>query len=259
VLPPMPVLRTRRYWPHSLGALSACATACLLCACSEGVVQPLILASLDGGDAATVSVTAGRSSQRADGGGETDVDEPATSELTSECQLVNGSTWPTEYAADATKLVQQINTLRTTTTGVCGPTFGPFFALEQDPTFMCAARLRLPDRSAQRNPNSPPSATQWIDREQKTEANDPRDRGKRAGVKDNGAKIVSEIIFFNFTTVEEILDAVEDDPGVSQKFCSTALFPLLTLVGAARYGNVWVLDFGSPTGGTGRPPGPSQH
>jgi hypothetical protein len=222
-------------------------------------VQPLILAPLDGGDAATLSVTAGRPSQRADSGMEMDEPEPATSQLTSECQLVNGSSWPTEYALDAAKLVQQINTLRTATTGACGPTFGPFFALEQDPTFQCAARLRLPDRSSQRNSTTASSVTQWIDRDQKTEPNDPRDRGKRAGVKDNGAKIVSEIIFFNFATVEEILDAVEDDPGVSQKFCSTALFPLLTLVGAARYGNVWVLDFGSVNGSSGRPPGPNQH
>jgi hypothetical protein len=233
----------RRCQQQSHGTFLQVAIACLLvCACDDGIARPLVLsdASVDGGGSSALgSSTAGRRAARVDASVDDDDDDVTE---TTECAKLR-STWPARFAADEVKLIEQINLMRSNATAPCAAPFTLPQPLEADPRFQCTARLRLPEDSSVRAPNTRPSIMPVYDLDQKSqEPNGLRDRQKRAGLKE--ARVVAEFVFYNVGNVEGIFEALREDPEAATDFCMIATTPFLTLVGAARYANVWVLDFG---------------
>jgi len=244
----MYVLESRRSQPQRRGATFLCGIACLFVyACTGGKGSPIIAVDADAGDALAGSI--GGRSGRSDAA-VTDVDEPKVTQ-TSECRRVE-SMWQSSYASDENKLFERINQLRANPASLCSSQFPGLPPLEWDPALQCSARLRLAGgEGGPRGPNSGPSYYSTFD------SFDPRgpdqgplhDREKLAN-----ARVDAEVIFSNVSKVDAVLDVLEETPEYAGNFCIIAVTPFITVVGIARYGNVWVLDFSSTASGTPRTP-----
>jgi hypothetical protein len=227
-------------------ALFLTGMAWLMCACTDGVGTPLVLAA-DAGDGGGVALgSSGRSGSRIGTGTGMDasLDDDSRTQTT-ECAKIE-SMWPSKYATDETKLIDQINLIRAGN-GLCSRGFVPLVALESDDAVQCTGRLRVVEEPAPKGPVSRPMvAIEWdVDNDRKApEPDGLRDRQRRAGVE--GTRVVAEIVITNASTVDGIFDALGQDPDQAASFCSVAMNPAFTLLGAAHYGTVWVLDFGTP-------------
>jgi hypothetical protein len=245
----MRVLEPCRSQPQRRGATFLCGIACLFVyACDNGKGSPIIAVDSGTGDALGGSI-AGRSG-RIDASVIDDDDEVKVTQ-TSECKSLE-SMWSNAYAFDENKLFDRINQLRANPLSLCSSQFPALPPLVWDPALQCSARLRLAGgEGGPRGPSSGPSYYSTFD------SFDPRgpdqgplhDREKLAN-----ARVDAEVIFSNVSKVDAVLDVLEEKPEWAGNFCIIAVTPILSVVGIARYGNVWVLDFGSTASGTPRSP-----
>jgi hypothetical protein len=228
----------RRCQQQSRALFSAAIACLLLCACDDGRGRPIEFlpdGSVDGGGGNALE-SAGRSGSLRDA----NVDDEATETL--ECEHTE-HTWPAAYATDEMKLLEQINLLRTTN-GMCTHPFGATpLALESDANLRCSARLGVPKDPRGPGGGRPTFELAWnVEPEQKpAEPGGIRDRGRRAAVKD--AKVLAEIVVRGVSSVNGIMDFLREDPDFAAGLCSLVTYPPFSIVGVARSGNVWVLDF----------------
>jgi hypothetical protein len=241
----MKSFESRSHQPQLRGPAFLCGIACLLlCACTDGKGSPIILR--DGAGNTLDSSVAGRSGRADAGPVDNDEDQPQpVASLTSDCKRTD-SMWPSGFGADEQKLLARINQLRANPASLCPPP--PFGAptalapLEWDPRLQCSARLRLLVESEPRGPGSGASYSATYGDNPRMQQNQSalHDREKRADV-----QIDAEIIFTNVGSVEGVIDTLESNSNYAGSFCFVAVGPFLPMMGAARYMNVWVLDFGS--------------
>jgi uncharacterized protein YkwD len=223
--------------------------ACGLCACTDGVGTPLTL-KVDDGGSALGSTVAGRSAARIDAGA-LDDDEPS---LTAECKGVD-ETWRSSYVADEKRLFDLVNQLRASPGSLCPPPFAAAPPLDWEPALQCSARLRARAEVPPKGPNAGPTFTA-VDPRSESRSQEPgtlRDRSRRAE-----SSIQAEFLATNVSTPQGIFDALKEDPEAAVNLCYMSTWPYYQALGIARYGNVWVLDFGSTalasSGGPQRPP-----
>jgi hypothetical protein len=234
-----------------------CGVTCLLlCACTDGEGTPLRLRDDRGGEEAgsggTTTSSAGHSGMRSVDTSVTIDDDP---ELNSECRGLDGS-WPAMYATDEKKLVEELNELRSDPNGLCAsPFFTPPEQLVLDPVLRCAARMRFKDSGGPKSNGGPPSfAATYFSGQRSQEQMGVREREKDS----ESTRIEAEIVFVNMNSAEGLHSALESagsDPQKVGSFCYAVM--QFWMVGIARYGSVWVADFGRGQPSSTRSMGPS--
>jgi hypothetical protein len=240
---------SRRPQPQARGTTLLCGVACLvLCACTDGKGSPII--AIDAVDGAVFGSAVAGTSAQADAGSRDDEqpEQPATQ--TADCKRTD-SMWPTMYASDERKLIDRINQIRANPSTLCppSPSFGPLQALESDRALQCSARLRLANEQGPRGPGNGPSY--YATNPRSPDQGMLHDRERTAN-----SRIDAEVIFSNVNSVDGIIQILKSDPDDAGSFCFIAVNPFLSVVGAARWESVWVLDFSySATTGAPRPPG----
>jgi hypothetical protein len=223
--------------------LILCGVTCLLLwACTDGEGTPLRLR--DGGEEAgsggTTTSSAGHSGARSvDASVDSGDEQPA---LNSECRGLENS-WPPTYLSEEKKLLAELNELRADPNGFCAALFfPPPEELTLDPVLRCAARMRFQDSGGPKSNSGPPSFTAaYFSGPRSQDAMGVREREREA----DSTRIDAEIVFVNMNSADDLAAALESSSSDPQKFGSFCYAVMqYWMVGIARYGSVWVADFG---------------
>ncbi len=233
-------------------SLASAAALCIaLCACSDGVGTPFIVSAEYSFDAAAATDAEPEPAMtERDTGTATTPPAPlrdAGTPKPSDCRSLDEK-WPDEDKRAARELFARLSELRFDNKSTCRVSnvrpWKPSSQLE------CSARMRFEEEAMERWTATTP-AFEFI--EDTDEALQAVDRMERAGVPTAGLGGY-ELVISNAESVESIVEAVEAQLPV---LCRLVWPPYSELVGAARRGHVWVVDFAPAPPSQGDPrPGP---